>query len=146
MFYKCQYLTDAIFFNVDTSNMIYADSMFAYDTALKDLDLSNWTTVRLNVTSEMFANSGLLKKVYTGDTDQKIPQIESTPTGIYVTPKQAKYLYADPDTDDPDTPHALTLHTTYRDHPPMYPDSGKSGLSHHYHPAVSDNTQERCRF
>ena len=51
----------------------------------------------------MFANSGLLKKVYTGDTDQKIPQIESTPTGIYVTPKQAKYLYADPDTDDPDT-------------------------------------------
>lgn len=103
MFYKCQYLTDAIFFNVDTSNMIYADSMFAYDTALKDLDLSNWTTGRLNVTSEMFANSGLLKKVYTGDTDQKIPQIESTPTGIYVTPKQAKYLYADPDTDDPDT-------------------------------------------
>lgn len=68
MFYKCQYLTDAIFFNVDTSNMIYADSMFAYDTALKDLDLSNWTTGRLNVTSEMFANSGLLKKVYTGDT------------------------------------------------------------------------------
>lgn len=103
MFYKCQYLTDAIFFNVDTSNMVYADDMFAYDTALKELDLSNWTTGRLNSTTEMFANSGLLKKIYIGDTDQKIPQQESNPTGIYVTPKQAKYLYADPDTDDPDT-------------------------------------------
>ena len=103
MFYKCQYLTDAIFFNVDTSNMVYADDMFAYDTALKELDLSNWTTGRLNSTTEMFANSGLLKKIYIGDTDQKIPQQESNPIGIYVTPKQAKYLYADPDTDDPDT-------------------------------------------
>lgn len=62
MFYKCQYLTDAIFFNVDTSNMVYADDMFAYDTALKELDLSSWTTGRLNSTTEMFANSGLLKR------------------------------------------------------------------------------------
>lgn len=35
MFYKCQYLTDVTFFNVDTSNMVYADSMFAYDTSLE---------------------------------------------------------------------------------------------------------------
>lgn len=109
MFYKCQYLTDVTFFNVDTSNMVYADSMFAYDTSLKDLDLSNWTTGMLNVTGEMFANSGLLEKVYTGDNDQKIPQIESEPTGIYVTPAQAKYLYANPEVDDEDTLDARKL-------------------------------------
>ena len=103
MFYKCQYLTDVTFFNVDTSNMVYADSMFAYDTSLKELDLSNWTTGRLNSTTEMFAHSGLLEKIYIGDTEQKIPAQESDPTDIYVTPKQAKYLYANPDEEDEDT-------------------------------------------
>ena len=109
MFYKCQFIEDINFFNVDTSNMVYADDMFAYDTSLKDLDLSNWITGRLNSTAEMFAHSGLLKKIYIGDTEQKIPAQESDPTGIYVTPKQAKYLYANPEEDDEDTLDARKL-------------------------------------
>ena len=104
MFYKCQALKSVIFFHVDTSYMVYADRMFAYDTSLKKLDLSNWVTGSLNSTVEMFANSGVLEKVYIGDTEQKvIGDEEPVATGIHTTPRQAKYLYTDPAQEEEDT-------------------------------------------
>lgn len=109
MFYKCQKLRSVIFHHVDTSNMIHADKMFSYCTKLTSLNLSNWETGSLNSTVGMFANSGVLKKIYVGDTDQKVPNTEPTETGIYTVPKQEFYLYTDPDTEDEETLAARKL-------------------------------------
>ena len=57
----------------------------------------------------MFANSGVLKKIYVGDTDQKVPNTEPIETGIYTVPKQEFYLYTDPDTEDEETLAARKL-------------------------------------
>lgn len=109
MFYKCQKLRSVIFHHVDTSNMIHADKMFSYCTKLTSLNLSNWETGSLNSTVGMFANSGVLKKIYVGDTDQKVPNTEPIETGIYTVPKQEFYLYTDPDTEDEETLAARKL-------------------------------------
>ena len=109
MFYKCQKLQSVIFHHVDTSNMIHADKMFSYCTKLTSLNLSNWETGSLNSTVGMFANSGVLEKIYVGDTDQKVPNTEPTETGIYTVPKQEFYLYTDPDTEDEETLAARKL-------------------------------------
>lgn len=128
MFYRCESVESIIFFHVDTSHMIYAERMFAFDTSLKELDLSNWETGNLNDTIEMFSNANALKTVYTGDEDQKPDTKEAQATGIYALPKYDGYLYADPSSDDAETLDARKLTVDSFNYGILYDDGSAENL------------------